>query len=149
MDDTFSGFAFKVSADGDIAVTKSLTGAVIAGKNFEMTNSSTTAAVAGADINLYNSSVKIAVTGNTQKLKNSRVCIVKAGGDAEVRDSKIRVLAGSQVTAQKSVIGLVLARQVNLGEGSQVLVNTRQAVAFGTSLGIAFAVICRLLNNKK
>jgi hypothetical protein len=145
MDDTFSGFTFKISTEGNVAVTKSLAGAVIAGRNIEMTNSNTQAAVAGAGTNLYNSRAKIAVTGNTLKLGNSSAGIIKAGRDVEVRDSHIRMLASSQVTAHGSRIGVVLSRQTILAEGSQVTINTPQAAVIGSAFGAAFAVVHWLL----
>lgn len=144
-----SVFAFQISSENDITITSSIAGAVIADKNIDLSNSSTQVAVAGADINLYNSSAKIAVTGNNQKLENSHLGIMKAGRDAEVRDSHIRMLASSQVTVRKSMIGLVLARQVNLEEGSQVLVGTPQAAALGAAMGAAFGFIHWLLKRKK
>jgi hypothetical protein len=144
-----SVFAFQISSENEITMTSSIAGAVIADQNLEMTNSSTQVAVAGADTNLYNSSAKIVVTGNTQKLHNSRAGIVKAGGDAEVRDSHIRVLAGSQLTARKSKIGVVLSRQAILEEGTQVTINTPQAAVIGAAFGAAFAVLNWLLRRNK
>jgi hypothetical protein len=144
-----SRLAFHISADGDIAMTKSMAGAVIADQNLEMTNSSTQAAVAGADINFTNSSSKITVAGNNIYLTKSHTSIIKAGGDAELTGSHVSLLAGSQVTANKSKIVVVFSRQTNLGEGSQVLINTPQAVALGASFGIVMAFVNWLLKRKK
>jgi hypothetical protein len=59
------------------------------------------------------------------------------------------VVSQQQVTARQSLIGMVLARQVTLEEGSRVLLNTPQAIAFGAAVGAAFGVVLwRLLANR-
>jgi hypothetical protein len=144
-----AGFAAHFSAEGDIKLSRSLAGAVIADKDIEASQSSTLAAVAGADITFNNSSSKIAVAGNHLYLQNSHASVIKAGSVVDLVSSHVRVLAGSQFNANETKIGIVLSRQTNLGEGSQVLVNTTQAVVFGSVLGAVFGIIYWLLKREK
>jgi hypothetical protein len=140
--------AVRVSAEGNIKLSRSIAGAVIAENDVDAIQSSIQAAVAGADINFYNSRIKIAIVGNHLKLQKSHASIIKAGGDADLAGSSVNLLAGSRVTAHKSRIGVVLSRQTNLGEGTQVLVTTAQAVAFGSAFGAVFGIIHWLLKRE-
>jgi hypothetical protein len=144
-----SGIALRVSGEDDVGMTKSVAVAINAGNNVEMAQSRSQVAVAGRDIKFTNSSARMAVVGNNILLENSSAGVVKAGGNVDLNNSHVRFLAGNQVTAQKSLIGLVLCRQANLEKGSQVLINTPQAVTLGASLGAAYAIIRWLLRRKK
>jgi hypothetical protein len=139
------GLALLVSAERDLTMTHSAAGVVTAGQGIEMTQSSARVAVAGSDINIITGSANIVVVGNQMSLDTGNAGVVKAGGDIDLTYSQALVLAGNQVTVQKSKIGLVLSRQTNLGEGSRVLLNTPQVLALGVSFGAAYAVVRWLL----
>jgi hypothetical protein len=139
------GLALRVSAERDLSMTHSIAGAVTAGKGIEMAHSNARVAVAGSDINLIAGGATIVVVGNQMSLDTGNAGIVKAGRDIDLTYSQALVLAGNQVTVQKSKIGLVLSRQTNLGEGSRVLLNTPQVVALGATFGVVFAFVRWLL----
>jgi hypothetical protein len=54
------------------------------------------------------------------------------------------IVAGRSVNAVRSFFGIVISRKVVLEEGSQVLLNTPQALFFGAALGTAFGLISLL-----
>jgi hypothetical protein len=121
---------------------------VAAGQDMEMKQSRAQVVAVGRDMKVTDGSILIASVGNDIKLENSFNMLLNAVGNVDLVDSLTPVLVGSQVTAGKSVIGLVLSRQTNLGDGSQVLLNTPQAVALGACFGVVFAVVSWLLKRK-
>jgi hypothetical protein len=90
------------------------------------------------------------VAGRDASLQAGYASVVVAGGDVEISQAGAEVMVvGGKVTAENTFIGMVIADQVELGEGSRVLLNTPQAIAFGAALGAAFGAVSLLLRRKR
>jgi hypothetical protein len=122
---TIEGVATDNVQSGPVFIERSLVGQVQAQGKAEVQRSLAGAVVAGADAAIHESAAPVVV----------------AGGNVELTSAYNEVLvAGGTVHAERSFIGMIIADQVTLGEGSRVLLNTPQAVAFGLAAGVAMAV---------
>jgi hypothetical protein len=123
-----------IAAQGDVYMIRSAALSVHAEKNMEVTNSIASGYVAGGNM----------------VLNRSGSSAVVAGGNVEfVQGGAQVVVAGKDVNVRNGFVGLAVAKQVILGEGARVLVNTPQAMAFGAAFGAFVAVFSWLLRRKK
>ncbi|MBN1372857.1 MAG: hypothetical protein JW987_13040 [Anaerolineaceae bacterium] len=127
-----SGLAGSVSAQQDAEVTDSLVGGVAAGRDLQATNTLVMGMAVGRDATLSNCFTATATVG----------------GNIEAANSSMVTAIGSSISARNSSIGVALGREINLGEGAQVTLTTRQAVAMGAAFGVAFAIFNRLLRRR-
>jgi len=56
------------------------------------------------------------------------------------------LVAGKSGMVNRGTVGVIISRETVLEEGSRVLMNTPQAIAFGTAAGAVFGVVCWLLS---
>jgi hypothetical protein len=143
-----SGVAGRVAAGRDVTMTSSVAGIVAAGQDMQMVQSNAGMVAVGRDMQVVDSNTFLVTAGGDIQSKDSIAVLLNAGGDVEMVDCVAPILVCRQVTAEDSVLGLVLSRQTNLGEGSRVLLNTPQAVALGAAFGAAFALLTWLLKRK-
>jgi hypothetical protein len=136
-----STIAMQVQAEGDLRMEKSLAVYASAGNDMHISAGYTEAAVAGRDISFTTGKTAAAVAGRDITLDQGWVGAAKAGGAVRLNESWAGAVSGRQVTAQNCTIGLILSRQVSLGDGSRVLLSTPQAAALGAALGLTLAVV--------
>ncbi|RPJ43665.1 MAG: hypothetical protein EHM21_11180 [Chloroflexi bacterium] len=72
----------------------------------------------------------------------------KVGNNLDMTDAGAMVAVSQQVNAHKSVLGIVLSPQVNVDEESTVVLNTKQALAFGAAFGAVFAILSWLFRKR-
>lgn len=130
--DFTSGFALQVNAQRDITISEGGGGVIAAGRDSEVNNG-------GA---------QVIVAGNDVQIENGGAMIINAGGNVDITNGGGLLVAGQNVSTQNGFVGMVLSQESNIGEGSKVLLNTPQAIAFGAALGSAFALLGWLLRKK-
>jgi hypothetical protein len=128
------GIARDVSAREKLTMKRSLAVSARSEQDMEVQDSLAVSIVAGRNAAVANSLTQVMVVGGNSDLSNSVAQMVVAGGS---------------VTVNKGFIGIINSPQVTLGEGSRVLLNTRQAMAFGAVLGVVFALVSFVLRGRK
>lgn len=126
--------AMMVQAGNDIQASNSVAGAMVAGRGITLTNGGAGAIVAGSDVTLKNGGAQVMVVGRDVEMHT---------GAAPV------MIVGRSVTADRSFFGVVFSNQITLGENSQILLSTPQAVAFGAALGVVFGLFYWLFKPRK
>lgn len=127
------GLAGVVSSKGMMSIDRA--GAVVAktGQNLEVRNGGAWVMVAGGSAHIENGGAEYMVIGGETEIKNGGALVV---------------VAGKNVTINQGGVGILLSRQVTLGEGSRVLLSTPQALAFGAALGVVIALVSWLLKKR-
>ncbi len=123
-------FKFGISSQQDISLTDSGAFGIAAGRDMQLTDSGAFSIAAGRDL----------------ELKDSGSAILTVGGSAEITGGGALLMLGNDVTANNSTFGILISRKTDLGEGNNVLMDTKQALAFGAVFGIAFGAIFALLS---
>jgi len=141
-----------VTAEEDAYIDRSLVvGGVAANGNAETSRSLVVGGVAaGGDAQASNGAMVAMVAGKDASLQAGYASVVVAGADVEISQAGVEVMVvGGDLKAENTFIGMVLSGNVELGEGSRVLLNTPQAIAFGAALGAAFGAVSFLLRRRK
>lgn len=128
-----SGFAVGVATEKDITINGGGAFGIAAGRDMQLTNG-------GA--------VKIAV-GRDLYLSDSGTGLQVVKGSSEITDSITGASICNEVNAKGSIIGVLISRNATLGEGSNVLLGTKQAAVFGAVFGAIFALVSWLLRKMK
>jgi hypothetical protein len=117
-------------------VNNSFVGQLNARSDAVVNNSLTLAAAAGQDMQMFNSLVGgPTAVGRDLTMEQSVAVTVVAGNGAIVRDGNVGVL--------------ITKGAVTLEGQSKVLLNTRQAIAFGAALGVVFGLMQLLFGRRK
>jgi hypothetical protein len=127
------GAAGMVSSKGDMSIDRAVAGIAKADQNLEVKNGGAWVMVAGGSAHIENGGSEYMVIGGETEIKN--------GG-------ALLMIAGKNITINQGGAGILLSRQVTLTEGSRVLLNTPQALAFGAALGLVFALVSWLLKKR-
>jgi hypothetical protein len=124
------GCAGKVFVKGNLEMTQSAALMVQTENNVEVAYGGAGAIIAGKDaVVSYGGAETIIVGGNLE---------------ANYSGALLNITGGN-VQATNSFFGIVISDKLQLGEGSQVLLNTQQAIAFGAAVGAVFALVRWLL----
>ncbi len=142
------GAAGKVEAKGDAAFERGGALTVTAGRDLQFSGGGALTVSAGRDVSAAASGMAMTAVGHDLTLSNSVAGMIRAGGSARVDHSFTLVSCSGQASAQGSFVGLALAREVSLGEGTRVLLNTPQAIALGAAFGAVFGLLGWLLRRR-
>jgi hypothetical protein len=105
------------------------------------------AARSGNEMWISRSAANAMVAGKDMQISNSGGSALVAGGNIEVSGGGGGVLvAGKSAIINHGVVGMIFSQETVLGEGSRVLLDRPQAIAFGAALGAAFGTVCWLLS---
>lgn len=128
------GFAPQINAKGNLVIEQSGALLMQAGLNLDLNQGGAAVLVAGQDMTIRESGGQVLVAGRDVELTN--------GGSGVL-------VVGRDMVVHQGVLGIAIARQVTLDEGSKVLMTQPQAIAFGAALGAVFAVVSWLLKRGK
>jgi hypothetical protein len=141
------GLAFQVEGDR-VQFGPGFALSVSANQDAQLSQGGAIAVAAGRDMHIEQGGGQVIAVGHDLKLENGAGGYLRVGGEAILDNSMVVASVSQQVDARDSMLGIVLARQVNLGEGSRVLLNTPQAAAMGAMLGAVFGLVSWLLRKK-
>jgi hypothetical protein len=127
-----SGFALGASAQQDMTMSKSLAFGTAVGRDMTVSDSLSITTAVGRDFGL----------------KDGLAGILTVGGNTQIEEGGSLLTVSREVTSRNGFLGLVISQQVNLEEGSKVLLSTKQAAAFGAAFGVTFALLRLLLRRK-
>jgi hypothetical protein len=102
------------------------------------------ALIAQQDAALTMGGAQVILAGKDATLKQGGGQVMLVGGNATLQQSGAGALAAGQATVRRSLVGFVLAGQVDIAEDSRILFGTPQAIAFGLVVGL-FLMIGRAL----
>ena len=126
-----------------------VTGQAAEAEVVQISNSVALTAQAGNEMQVSDSAVGALVAGGNMQVTNSLGSTLVAGGDVDMENSVSGVVvAGKSGTVNQGAVGILISQQTVLGEGSRVLLDTPQAIAFGAALGAMFGVVCWLLGKR-
>ncbi len=126
------GFAGAVSANQDLTMERAGAMVIAAGHNMNLSFGGATAIAVGANA----------------EITNGGAMVMPVGANCEITNGGALLMPASNVTARNSVFGVVISGQTNLDESSRVLLDTKQAAAFGAAFGLVFALLSWLLRKK-
>jgi len=126
-------------------ISNTIVGAVRS-QQVSIESSAAGAVAAGNDINVDGAVVAAMAAGNSATISNSGAGAVIVGGDADLSNSFINTLiVGGKAKVKGSFIALLFADKAELGDGTRVLLNTRQAIIFALVFGLASGSLSALL----
>jgi hypothetical protein len=141
-----SGFALSVETQENLSISKAGAFSVRAGNDIELTNGGAGAIVAGKDLKVRNGGAFTIVSGGNFELENGGAQMMVVGGNMEITNGGATlVIPGGDLTVNKGFVGVVLAKETHLNEGSKLLLDTPRALVFGAAFGAVFALVRWLL----
>lgn len=117
---------------------------VVAGDEVSLRQAGATMVFAGDSASFERAGANAALVGGDLSISQGGSNFLLAFGEASLQQAGAVFLAAKSVRAEQGFIGAVVAGRVEL-ENTSVLMSTPQAVAFGAALGVAAAVVGRLL----
>jgi hypothetical protein len=141
-----SGFSLSVEAQENLNMSKAGAFLARAEKDLKLTNGGAGAIVAGKDLKVENGGAITIVSGGDFELENGGAQIMIVGGNMNITTGGTAIaIPGGNMTVNKGFVGVVLAKEAHLNEGSQLLLDTPRALVFGAAFGAVFALVRWLL----
>jgi hypothetical protein len=141
-----TGFTLSATAQQNLSMSKAGGFLVRAENNLEMINSGAGVIVSGKDLIVKNGGAGAIVSGGDFTLENGGAQTIVVGGDMEITNGGATlVIPGGDLTVKKSIVGVALAKEVNVSEDSRVVLDTPRALIFGAAFGGVFALVRWLL----
>lgn len=138
--------AFALVRGEKLSLRGSSVGAALAEGELQLVQGGGLIVAAAHDLSVIQGGGSVVAAGNDLSVHQGGGWLLAAGNRASIeRGGSVLVAAGGPVSIQKGVVGLLLAGNVNLQEEARVLLGTRQVLALGAALGVAFALTSRLL----
>lgn len=135
------GFAVSVSAKQDAHIERAGAMAINVGRDADISYGGATAINVGGSTDIsFGGAMIINVGGNTE-ISNGGAFAINAAKNTELNNSVSLVMLSPKVHAQESTIGVLLSGSTELGEGTRVILNTKQAIALGAAAGAVFALL--------
>ena len=128
------GIAGTVSAKMDLNIDRSAVIVVRSDQDIHASVVAASALVSGRDLRVTNGGAQTMVVGRDVELTNGGAGMMVVGGSVSVK---------------KGGVGIALCRNLTLEEGSRVLLNTPQALAFGAAFGVFFAIVRGLSKGRR
>jgi hypothetical protein len=105
---------------------------------------------AGGQISVTDSISAVLVSGEALSSSNSIANAVVAGGDINLSYGAVQfAVAGKSINVNNSFVGIAFSDQINLGEGSKILMSKSQAILFGVAAGLVIGLISLLTLRKR
>lgn len=117
---------------------------LVAGDEVSLRQAGATVVFAGNNASFERAGANAALVGGDLSITQGGSNFLLAFGEASIQQGGTIFLAAKTVRAEQGFIGAVVAGRVEL-EDTSVLMSTTQAIAFGAALGVAVAVVGRLL----
>ncbi len=125
---------------GDVSLEQSASLATTARGGAQLNQSASVALISGGDTSLHLSAAVAAPCLGDLRLDKSAVQWVVAAGDVALEKSACAAAVSPAVRVERGVVGVALARRVEVGEGGRVLFGPLAAAALGIGLGIGIGV---------
>ena len=135
MSEQASRVVGSLAAVGDMSVERSLVGALRA-ENVRFERSIAGPVMARGDVSLEQAGCGPVLSGGNVSFHQAGCGPVMARGDVSFMQGGTQsVLAGSASIGRGAFVGVVISPKVTVADGARVLMNTKQAAAFGAAVG--------------
>src|SRR3954454_3710643 len=114
------GFAPAITAQGNMTVEGGGALAFVAGGDLKLEAGGGAALIAGGDMTVNQGGGQVLISGGTMSIKEGGGGIILTG----------------DATVNGGFVGFLLSGSAELGEGTRVLFNTPQSLAFGAAFGL-------------
>jgi len=119
--------------------------ALVCKDSAEFTNGYSQWILAGEDASLTNGGAAAIVAGGETSIKNGGAALVLAGNGLKAEHSGAGALITGKADIHGGFVGLVVSGKTAMGEGTRVLLGTRQVVM----LGVVLALVLRLFGLRR
>ena len=141
-----SGFSLSVETQENLSMSKAGAFLIRVEKDLSLTNGGAGAIVAGKDLKVENGGALTIISGKDFELENGGAQIMIVGGNMDItKGGTALAIPGGNLTVNKGFVGVALAKETHLNEGSQLLLDTPRALVFGAAFGAVFALVRWLL----
>ena len=107
----------------------------------EVRQSVAASVLSGGGVSLSQGAATAVVTAGDVELRQAGAQWVFSAGDVSVEWGGAAVMAAPTVKVERGMVGLVLARRAEFGDGVRVLLQPRGAAALGAGIGLAVATV--------
>lgn len=142
------GFTEGIHSEKDIRIEQGGALSIQAKQNIDVAYGGALGMIAGGDMTVTNGGAWGMVSGGNTEITNGGSLMMTIGGNTEITNGGSVVMLAQNVTADNATFGVVLSSQVNLGENTKVMFNTKQALAFGAAAGAVFALLSVLFRRR-
>jgi len=132
--------AFAVRGD-TASIGQSAVGVVATTGAAELRQGVAASVLSGGGVSLSQGYATALVAAGDAQVRQAGAQWLLTAGDVAVEWGGAAVVAAPTVKVERGVIGLVLSRQAELGEGVRVLLQPRGAAALGAGVGLAVAAV--------
>ena len=142
------GFAGSVTAQENVSISKGGALVINAGKDASLVDGGAWAISVSRDLTLVNGGAMIMPVGGNAEIVNGGGWVMPIGGNLDLANGGAGMMMTNEASVKNSYVGVLFSGSTTLEEGSRVLLDTKQAIAFGAALGAAFAVLSLIFRRK-
>jgi hypothetical protein len=142
------GLAGSVSAQENVSISKGAALVISAGKDASLVDGGAMAIPVGRDLTLVNGGAMVMPVGGNAEIVNGGGWIMPVGGNVDLANGGAGMMFTSEASVKNSYVGLLFSGNTTIDESSRVLLDTKQAIAFGAAFGAAFALLSLLFRRK-
>ncbi len=142
------GLAGTVTAQENVSISKGGALVISAGKDASLVDGGAFALPVGGDLTLVNGGAMIMPVGGNAEIVNGGGWLMPVGGNLDMANGGAMVMMTNEASVKNSFVGVLLSSDTKLDEGSRVLLDTKQAIAFGAAFGAVFALLSLVFRRK-
>lgn len=142
------GLAGTVNAQENVSMSKGAAVVISAGKDASVVDGGAMAIPVGRDLNLVNGGAFVIPVGGNAEIVNGGGWIMPVGGNLDLANGGAGMLMTNQAAVKNSYVGVLLSSETSLEEGTRVLLDTKQAIAFGAAFGAVFALLSLIFRRR-
>jgi hypothetical protein len=146
MDELGRSAAKALEFESDASVTNSLVGLVKA-RDVHLTGAAAGFVAADGNFSILNGGCGPVIANGGVTIRNGGCGPMIANGDVSIEygGTQSILAAGGATIGPRAFVGLVVSPRVTVEDGGKVLITPRQAVLFGAAVGVAGALLSRLI----
>ncbi len=130
-----------VARGASVAVQRGVVGVVASRASANVKQGMTGAVMAGGDASVTQGYATAVAAAGDATVKQAGAQWLLAAGDVDVDLGGALLVAAPRVTMHRGFVGLLAARNADIGEGVKVLLKPTGAAAIGAAFGVAFALV--------
>ena len=150
MDEQGQHAAGSLEFEKDASVTRSVVGAVRA-RDVHLTQAMAGLVAADGNVSILNGGCGPVLANGGVTLRNGGCGPLIANGDVSIEQGGTQsvMAAGGATIGPSAWVGLVVSPKVTVEDGGKVLMSTRQAAAFGATVGLVVALLTRMVRRPR
>jgi hypothetical protein len=122
---------------------------VAASEHVEIMGGGAVIIASGANTEIKGGGAALLASGGNMQIEGGGGQILAAGGDMTIREGGGGIMLTGNARIERGFIGMLISGNTTLNEGTRVILNTPQALAFGAAFGLVFAFVSRGLRRRE